>query len=316
MEEAEELWLRMERMGARLQASKQSAGTVTAELTRIAVTSTSARGYLARSVASAVSGNWTSDTVADPAEKVTQMITVARSLINRGCSLVPARMIARAAAKRADMRHRTMEELMVGARAFNTGPTWMGSLGSGLTLRVVEEMRDRRQQEEERVMLGSLPNNATTAYLENRATTLERAALRRTGAPIRHAMQRASFAKMLQSKVGAGRAPRYRAVHTKSATGSGWELSADVNRRAQWLGALGRFPLIQLIKEKLRPLDVRWLLEQVGVPRPPGMSFDEWAWGRTAANVRIKGVASYSDASSWCRKTRASHIIVDFPVYM
>jgi hypothetical protein len=309
--DADRLLMALKRTGIRMNPGKQSTGDTCAELLRMAITPTYAIGYYARSVASVVSGNWTSDTSLTDEERIRTMVTSARSLINRCDSNLPACILADAASKRAGVGVRAMRELMVGNATLGAGPTF----NVGPTVHTYELVRNQKHA----VKKGEqehLPAAATVDYLSKSTTEVERCAMSLAGASVRETMIHTSYAKSLAGleSEDARRGACVRLEKRSASAVSGWAYDKDVNVARRYPGALGKYPLLHLLRSRLTKKIVMRLLEMVGVP--PGHDWSETAWGCEAHGVRIVGTLPYADAAAICSSTLHGVIYVTYPIYM
>lgn len=309
--EADTLLDALGRTGIKMNPTKQSTGQYCAELLRMAVTEHYTHGYYARSVASTVSGNWTSDNELSPEDRIRTIITSARSLINRCYSDTPALVISSAVAKRTGTSAREIRELLTGEATLGPGPTFsLGPIIHEFELeRLVTSEEDFREKE-------NLPAAATTDYLSNAATDVERTAMTLAGASIREPMVHASYQKSLGpvESLDVRLKMKYRLRRVKAQAYHGWVYDQDVAITRRNPGALGRYPLLHLLRSRLSEKAVSSLLEMVGVTAYRDR--EEAAWGTDAHGVRIVGSLPYSDAAALCSCTMSGVIYVTHPIYM
>nr|UUV42482.1 MAG: RNA dependent RNA polymerase [Hanko toti-like virus 3] len=296
-------------LGCRMNPAKQSVGTVGAEFLRLGIRKTHAVGYLARAVASAVSGNWVNLATMAPREMVTSAITTTRALINRSqCPHYPA-LLARSLSRAARISRRVCESLLSGAKAIEGAPLFKstGTINTySLTRDEVDTLGPRLNPD--------WPKHASNDYLSNHATPVELKALELSGTTVRSAMLVSSYGKALAGNATDSRQslnlkrclPRV-AVGSASAT--------SLLTKPTEKGVLSGYALLTLIKSRLSNADLRELISMAGHPPAPSM-LQVQAFGAPARSVVIQGVLSFSDAATLSSRTYAGVIYTTYPVYM
>ncbi|ALP73431.1 RNA-dependent RNA polymerase [Ustilaginoidea virens RNA virus 5] len=307
-EGVEELVDRCAAIGCRMNPTKQSVGKVGAEFLRMGIRREGAHGYLARSVASLVSGNWVNEKVMDPEELLSSMVGTVRSLINRsGCETVP-QLLAPAVSAVTRIKVARCVSLLSGQSALEGRPVFNPRDG------LIRTWALRVERPASKVKAKDLPSNATDDYLAKAASVLElRGAAMSTVDP-RAAMLDSSYRKTLAGDTD----PSKIKLTLRSCTpvlARGATNARDLLRRPCPPGALERYPLLQLVKSGLRDSDVRELVREAGgdwTARDIGAE----AWGIPSRSRAISGVASYTDAASLARRAETDVVFFPYPVHM
>jgi len=293
--------------GCRIQPQKQSIGSVTGEFVRMAITQECARGYLARSVASVVSGSWVNERGLQATEKVQTLLSSAAALRNRSMNINAALVLIEPVLGVLGVKRSVAEELLRGAASVGDGPVFSGGPA-------VRQLHIKKIDLIERQQVDLLTCNATTDYLSGCITEVERKCLQLVGSSIKRLMLEASYAKSLTEAMGDSKPVRIAVRYTKYTVAPGSELSNTVLRRKKIRGWLSDYPVLYLLKGKIKNQVLRQLLEWVGAPTNGDL--DVIAWGAEAQGVRIVGALPYSDAAAICSRTTRGVVYVSYNVYM
>jgi len=309
--EAEELLRYTQATQCKMNPLKQSIGIVSGEFLRMSISKKHACGYYARSVASAVSGNWTSDRSLSPPDRLRTMIVQARSLINRcGLNETVALLLVHAAAKRTGVKQSLLRRLLTGAITLGPGPVYMGDN----TIREYEYIDTKRR--EERESYREYGCRATTAYLTNAITEVERVALTAANVSVKNAMVEASYMKSLatrtdtSSTVGGYNLKFSRAYRLPGSCTAREALGHD-----RWTGVLGKYPILQLVRQRLPVSIVRELVKTLA-PKMHNVPLEVAAWGYESCGYRLVGVLPYSDAAAISSRMAYGIVYVDYNVFM
>lgn len=164
----------------RVNRSKQGLGTKVGEFLRVAFTADGARGYLARSIASLVSGNWVGETRASAAAAVQNYANQSWTLaVRSGVSKLPMLLVSTVCRRVPELAHYAAD--ICGLRMSVNGSPVFDSPGSTLAILKVGDKKARRSK----VGMGyhsyatdDFLNNYVSEELLNRAR-VERGALRK-----------------------------------------------------------------------------------------------------------------------------------------
>lgn len=300
----------LRRLGFKLNQTKQSTGDVVAEFLREAVTPQQAQGYLARAVASAVSGNWTTEAQLSGAQYLTNAVVNGRTLINRsGGRREIATVFVDACNRRTHIAKRLLRQLVMGEVGLNSGPVY-GMYGSYMGMSVKDEIRLKHERGV------TLPVHAATVdYLAHHVAEVEQMAFRLLGTSPVVKMVAASYAKSplldrLVSKVCYG---VHSSLESYAMTRS-CRLE-DVPKRDEPRGALSRYPLLHMYKDEITRPVLRELLAHIGRRAVPGHEREQ-AWGYEHAGVVCNGFAPYTDAARACSRCPCSYVYTARPCYM
>jgi len=310
--EAEELITSMSRTICRMNPTKQSIGIVSGEFLRMAISKKHAIGYVARTIASAVSGNWTSDLSLTPDERARSIIVQCRSLANRsGGRYACTRLLVHAASKRTGIPVRHVINLLEGRTTLGPGPVYEGD-------NTVREFSlvDERKKYQMRGDNDQVDHNATTDYLTYAATSVERWALQQTKVSVENAMIDASYTKSVVTQAGTtGDCSSYRFRFERAYRLPGSCTEVEALGMDKWTGVLGRYPILQLLKQRMSKATVRTLINEIA-PELKSMPLEVAAWGYDSVGYRLVGVLPYSDAASICSRVAYGVVYVSYNVYM
>ncbi|UHK03339.1 MAG: RNA-dependent RNA polymerase [Hangzhou totivirus 4] len=294
--------------GCRMNPTKQSIGFKGAEFLRVAVRGDACYGYVARSIASFVSGNWTTEGVPTPRDALQSAITGCRSMINRGCNPSVCEIIAPALRHVRGVKVRLLSRLLKGEWALEGAPVFGGS---GLIHTVT-------------VAGGTLPdrpidNNwakyATTAYLNHHCTDLETAAIQLARADVVSLMVASSYSKGLDHRDDTGAFEPLELAESVPVRPVGYADASILCETKTETGLLAAYPLLQLVKNGLTSRDIQALLLMAGYSAPIERA-REIAFGAESRSKRILGVLSSADASMLSRRTSAGHIWTAFSCHV
>ncbi|AAD11601.1 RNA dependent RNA polymerase [Sphaeropsis sapinea RNA virus 1] len=298
---------RVRSVGCRINPAKQSVGFGTGEFLRMAITQRETRGYLARSVASFVSGNWTNQNPLDPADALRTAIVSTRALINRSGRQDYARLVGPALRLSHPLGTRNIIRLLSGDVALDDGPVY-NTDGRIVHFRVEGQIEDALPVSER------WPHNATDAYLLSHVSEVERAALAATGTDAAALMLASSFSKG-HSSLGSARRQVVRVAKRETTRAHGFADASDLlHRDRDKVGVLKAYPLVNLVKNRLRKETISELLILAG--HTPGADPYRQAFGEHPESKNIIGSLSHSDASALGKATRSGNIYTLTPVFV
>lgn len=297
-------------LGCRLNATKQSVGWSRAEFLRMGIGARCGFGYLSRSIASAVSGNWLSEKRLCKDELLQSFLVHARALMNRGCGVWIARVLATSFSEITRVRSRWVRSLMAGAAAMVGGPQYEGRLIQEVKL-VKEELSGEELGAE---LLAHWPTYATDTYLRECLHPVERQVMDYTGLRVKRAMLDASYGRALADVSLDNRVSiRLVGVTPRRPIGSVGTREVRFMRAAE--GVLSRYPVLQLMRNSLRGELLRWAVELAGGD-PGADDLEVEAWGARAHACLVNGVLPYADAASYARRTTHDVLDVGYALWM
>nr|WHM28126.1 putative RNA-dependent RNA polymerase [Ustilaginoidea virens RNA virus 7] len=308
LEEAASVILRCKASGCRMNRSKQSVGPYCAEFLRLNITDQSARGYLARAVASAVSGNWVNERKLGPREALAGMIGTARTLYNRSGGVDFSRALSGCVAAVTRLPKDEVRRLLAGTFALGEGPVWSVD---GMIRRY--EYFDSYDAAVERLVPQAAPEYATTAYLSRAAAPVEVRALEMEEVSVKSAMLSSSYSKSLAGELDE-RLFRPKLLPSRGRVPRGSVSARLLLKAPAPPGVLSRYPVLALLKHRLSRQTVRRLLYDLGELRV-GEDVLRTAWGGRQKSVCVRGFLSYSDAASLARRSDVDVIVTDYDVY-
>ncbi|UHM27640.1 MAG: RNA-dependent RNA polymerase [Fushun totivirus 2] len=287
-------------IGCRLNPTKQSIGWHGAEFLRVGVRNGAGYGYAARSIASFVSGNWTTDGVPQPRDALGSAILGCRSLLNRGCAAWVCDVIAPALRHVKGVGIRVVVRLLRGTACLDGGVVYGGSG----PIPIYEAVGGTA--EVEGVRGAGWKTHATTDFLTRHCSEVERAGIELAGVDVVSRMVASSYEKGLDQRNSTLRRPPLRLRKLAPCVPVGYADAKDLLTRGD-PGVLAKFPLLQLVKSSLDNRQVSALLALVGYNVRPAEA-REVAFGPERTATRVIGVLSYSDAAMMGGRTRAGHI--------
>lgn len=306
----------LERMGCGLQRSKQSVGRLGFEFLRLAGDpERGCTGYLARVVASLVSGNWTSELAMDALPALHSLVHQARSLINRSGQADAYRVLLRSAAMMVGIARTVLAEFLSGQVAIAPGPCFRQD--GRYTFRFVFDRGKQRISERWRRVLRSVPHRASEAYVARGRAPVEELGMRLAGLIPWEAMASASYGSMEPSPVGeqASRKPELVISGLGVRLKAGEKRLSEVTTSEAKHGRLVQYPILALLRNVLSESDVRHLLDACGFEGGSDNPMLD-AWGPSGEGVVIRGIAPYSDAAGLAKRELVGSIVVDIPVAM
>ncbi|AZT88631.1 RNA-dependent RNA polymerase [Colletotrichum caudatum totivirus 1] len=283
----------------RMNRSKQSIGHISTEFLRVATSGRESYGYLTRSIAAAVSGNWVNERILDPADALTSIIGTARTMANRADNQQVPLLLVTALSRLIgpdSLDDSSTRDLLLGRLAINNGPQYVsGGTYRYLTISNVFE-------EEPLTGVTPLVLNATKSYLAKHSSPLEIQVLAENGLSVEKEMEKSSYSKSLRYSKSIS-SVSITGPHTSRAVGSA--RAEDLLHVKKSRGVLAQYPLLVLVKNRLSDDSLRRAVKLAG-GNPNASDITLEAWGEYKHGCIINAVLSYSDASSLGKRTRAS----------
>lgn len=299
----------MKSAGFRLNPMKQGIGRVCAEFLRMVVTKQYAMGYCNRSIASCISGNWTTEGALSSTEAIRVMVQHARSLINRTQLDDLSTVLVPSVSRLTGLKRKLVAELLAGRVAVGEGPcytnngTWEGCF------------IEAAASQSSKVSYRSQPKLATTAYLSNALSNVELRSIELARTSVVDMMLDASYSKSLAHDPEVIKPAQLRARRVKTKLSRGLLLDREVQHLPAVHGVLEGYPIAHLLKTHLTNQDLCELLHLAGVMPDPDDVYRQ-AWGSDAVGVIIRGRIPYSDASAICNRVGGVIVNVLCPTLM
>ncbi|GHN03309.1 RNA dependent RNA polymerase [viral metagenome] len=315
-EEAERILLRVRETDLRLNPMKQSLGHATKEFLRIATRGDCSYGYLARSVAACVEGNWVGERRLSKVESLQSMVQHAWTLRNRSVGGCAHLMLVSAICRYTGMSRTRVLQLVRGTVALGCGPSLRrdGRVVSYEVKEVVEVVNDARTRLWSKVKEAGGQKFATTSYMLEHITPEEVVALRLAQTDVSTVMLEASYSKSLAEVSDAFETGTLRVTEHSRYVASGSVLSSELIHAKVNVGVFEGMPIMNLVKGGLTVRQLAEVLRFAGYdpgPNPIVTAFGNYAVGRL-----IEGVLSYSDSVALCRKTDSDTIVCLRPMYV
>lgn len=246
----------LQKAGFRLNPAKQSIGPYGCEFLRTCHTTTHSYGYVARSIASFVSGNWSNDKRLDPLNFMNTVVSGVRSIINRSANTNSGALLAYTLQQKTQLSYINCRNMLTGRIAINNGPMY-SQMRIYTSLTIKYDRRDDNTKKLAAVKSAILPvhpHNATTRYLRTSATSLETDLMRNYKINPCSAMLESSLTKDYLSEFDDGYDVVAHGGFT-TADVTNLPLSA-VARRKPPINYVDSMPLLRILISKGRHIDV------------------------------------------------------------
>lgn len=295
-------------IGCRMNPMKQSVGTVGAEFLRMGIRSTHAVGYFARAVASAVSGNWVTESQLSPRDALRTAIATTHTLENRSGVDLFSSILSRPLARLLNIKLSLVRGLLSGSIAVEGSPQFR----SDGSIRTVAEVMPPPEIQAS-ALPPEWPHHATEDYLTTHAAAVEQYALKTLGRSAVSAMLVSSYSKTLASELASPPRPRYVPQKPRLPVGSTSASVALLTPRVH--GVLEAYPILQLMRNVITKDVLRELLAYVGAdPNTPDLELA--AWGPEHKTRIVQGALSYADAASLSNHISTDVLYTAFPIHM
>jgi hypothetical protein len=291
--------------------TKQSLGQVGAEFLRIGIRRGHSVGYLARSVASVVSGNWASELRLGEREAMSSMVQAARTLINRSRDGRSWELLVPTVCRLTRIAVKKVRSLLSGEVSWGDGPQFSPHLVRK-SWRPKEEVAPPGEEEERKV--GTYPDHATSDYLTVAVSPVELEAMKLLRTGVRSAMLRSSYGKAAARPAHLVSGIQTGPMIVGQLRGVVW--AEDLLRQRVVPGVLTKHPILNLLRGRLSSAELRTLVEMDGEGDAAAHDIAKVAWGETAIGKNIIGVLSYSDAAGLSQKTQMGVIDTKTPSYI
>ncbi|UYD40981.1 RNA-dependent RNA polymerase [Botryosphaeria dothidea victorivirus 3] len=294
----------------RMNPMKQSVGHVATEFLRLACAGRATYGYLARAVASTVSGNWVSEEAQDPYDGLTSMLTNARSLANRAaCPFLPLllRRSVQRITKLPRRDHKKIDSLLTGLVALEDGP--MFSQGAEYVwvdaTTIMPPPDDWGYQ--------TLPLQATSQYLSRCAKPIEVRYLNEAGVSVTGVMAEASYRKSFAARFSRSDGIILSDVKRRAVAGTA-AVESLLNVRPP-TGCLSPYPLLRLARRRIPTFVLRRAIAEAG-GNPDAADLNLEAWGEYKHGCIVATPLSYADAASYGRRTNCGVLTCGLHFYV
>jgi hypothetical protein len=296
----------------RLNPMKQSVGVHTAEFLRLAMGETCARGYVCRSIAAVVCGNWVSEMKLGPLEGLQMMVRASWSLMARSGDQGAYNLLSRSCVRISRIKREHALALLSGRVALGDGPCLRaGTARRSLRVdqRLCDDDVDSKWQQSVRAY-------ATEAYLSNHVTPVEASALAYVEMAPKKVMVNASYKKTLASRGVFGSVCEGVTVLGESMSELQGAITVeDALSVRPDKGVLSGYPLVQLARHGLKDSMLRNLVNMVGGDSQ-AIDIRREAFGSESRGVVVDGWLPYGDACTLGGRVVADVICVTYPIMM
>ncbi|UYL89581.1 RNA-dependent RNA polymerase [Stagonosporopsis cucurbitacearum victorivirus 1] len=294
--------------GCRMNPTKQSIGFRNAEFLRLGINQFYAVGYVTRTIATLVAGNWANLDPLMPLEALTSVIGSVRSVLNRGAPKVVADLVARTHATLHGLPLPCIKSILRGESAIAGSPVYTAGTKLRTWDAVVEGTDDKGETQPH------WGRNATLSYLGNHVQPIEARAIELSKTDLVSLMLKSSYAKEIRSgELQTPKRVRVRLIARAPEQANGYaEVSTLLTERKR-RGVLENYPLIRLLENRLSDTDLVELAASLGVVCRANDA-REVCFGAESLTHNILGTIPYSDASSLSKLTTSRNLIVTYQV--
>jgi hypothetical protein len=314
--DAYELLYKCEHKGLAMNPMKQSVGQYTAEFLRIAYREHHCIGYLMRSVAAVVAGNWVNEIKLSKKEGLDTVQNAAWTLGNRCGDSTIGLLLKHSLKRMARIGGRVADGLLTGTISKDGTPVrWTGADTYTVTVKF-DETKVVRQLDD---MIRYCPATATTDYLSYHATPQEIYAVQALKLNLRNEMARSSYEKSIKPRLVVEETEVDPVIKSKKMHIRGRYLLDEAWNLKEDKGLLSGQPLMELCKNALNDNPV--VLSDVLVSLTGGVYYSgeeakRMAWGVDyPTGCAIGGRLAWSDACRIASKTNGELILVDYNCY-
>nr|WAK73625.1 RNA-dependent RNA polymerase [Phytophthora palustris toti-like virus 10] len=318
VETLERFFGKIKEMRIKMNPMKQSFGFNNGEFLRIAVDNDCSCGYIARSIAKLVCGNWEVPELVDPDASLNNWISMLTTLKNRSRQDDWVVLLTKSFCRQTRLDRHTIGRIMRNDVAVGDGPLFNDVAGAYKRLVLDKVIYSKRVERRivERDLFGNkgYGRNATNSYLSNCAEDIEIKTMIMKKISLSDEMVTASYAKNQSFKDVRDEFVQHHVVSEEKFTCKGSFIFEDRHKYKKSGGKLLRYPLLSFMKEKLSAADCAVILQELGISYQGDPL--EAAWGEKGKGNVIRGVIPYSDAASLRRVSSCMIVHVLKPVYL
>nr|BAU79524.1 RNA dependent RNA polymerase [Diatom colony associated virus-Like RNA Segment 4] len=311
---AYDLLARCKAAGLAMNPMKQSVGEYTSEFLRVAYRPTRCQGYLLRSVSACVAGNWVSELKLNYEEGLRAMIGHAWTLANRSNNSA-AGMALRASFKRmARLTGAVADKLITGEWAL-PGEAARYKMEDTHVVHIDWGRRSQVRELDKKIF--HMEQSATVDYLSYHTTPIEALALTELRTSVEREMKRASYGKTMASQLNKDPSdvePLRARVKVRPV--KGMFLVQDIWDKPLISGVLSHFPLLQLVKNKIRSHLLSDLVHSETGEWLTGRRCYERAWGTKNTGATFRGRISFADAGRISARCNGQLVDVHYPCFV
>lgn len=300
----------------RMQPIKQSVGSLTAEFLRNAIRENITFGYVCRSIASIISGNWVGDVKLSPMQGLMSMVSSSWTVGNRAMSPKIGLLLAASVCRISRLRIKYVRAMLVGELAVNNSPC-RTSANTRVSVSVVETASSEKVDEAVEQFYSQIKpaaKLATTDYLSNHVSAVERVALELSGSSVNKAMLTASYGKTVIGKTEDSRMVLATRSKLRFERLYGLVLANEAVYVRPEGGLLNKYPIIALLRGVLTSEQLYQLLLLEGALVVGKAAIEVAAYGRESEGVGVRGYIPFGDASNIGRKMGSCIVMCTSPI--
>ena len=299
---AAELLSEVKDTSLRLNPIKQSVGTITAEFLRTAISNKYCNGYLSRTVASVVSGNWENERKLSPIQTLSSITSQAWTLRNRsfGVDFTPLLIPI---CKRANIKIKYLDGILRHEISLNGGPVY----GKKSLVRTVR-CGDALANKETAANYAGLNAYATKEYLSNWLHPIERTAISMVRCEPAELLAEASYKKSLTLTGGPVKDQELSLI----------EMRLDRIERRLWSpeevelysngGILNKYPVLAMVQHSLTTDNIIEILGILGYTATRCNAV-EIGFGMPSVGCCVVTPCAYADIQHIVYKQRGNRVI-------
>jgi hypothetical protein len=302
--------------GLAMNPMKQSIGEYTAEFLRIAYRKNHCIGYVARTIATCVAGNWINDIRLDYKEGLDTVLHHGWTLANRSANLGAAVLLKKSLSRMAHINGSKAVELLMGKSARDGGPCRYTHVD---TKNYIIKYEDTEQDKEIARDVRVCAHAATADYLAYHTEPIEQYVLVQIGASVESKMRESSYTKTLKEKYHKdptqGKRPT---VSRETFHVKGMYTIDEAWDKEHAKGLLSGIPILEMMKRQInaRPVLLRDLINIVTKEWYDYDYLEELAWGVSGTGCAVKGFLSWADASTIARKCTRQMVTTQYNCYV
>ncbi len=286
---------------------KQSMGTVSSEFLRMCTRGTITQGYLCRSIASCIMGQWVSDVRLSPEEGLQTMISAGWTIGNRSRDIEMADLLLASVCRITSLNATVASKLLQGKAALNDGPSRLEGMHSETYVVKFDSKIFADSKKHVRKA------RAVKDYLSEHIQEEDRNILSHMQTSVKAVMGDASYEKSEKDiSAGAIIEPIVRVLdHVVRGVYTGTKLSELMFARVE-KGVLEDNPILNLVKRQMDAEELSFALLEYGVGLTGYETYEELyrkAWGTKGFGRAILGFLPYGEASGLARACKTDYIV-------
>ncbi|APG75993.1 hypothetical protein 2 [Beihai victori-like virus 1] len=296
---------------------KQSVGEYVAEFLRVAHVDMICYGYMMRSIGSCVCGNWVNEIRLNYEEGLRTIINHGWTLHNRSHTQFVPLLLVSSMVRMARVSRGNACNLLTGSTGLEPG--FQRSRRVGATTLKLKYKQDDRESQWLTDKVSQCKSLATDDYLSTRVSDLEREVLEAEGISPKNELMLSSYKKSFAGSQPYSKfldaAPKLVRYQHKFKGHIDLDEAWDARDKLP-KGLLTEYPMLVLVRNRIRRSTVRVLLFEMTGNLYYGKQLDEVAWGEREGGTLCSCPLSYSDAGSLAGVCQWKTVYSSFRAYV